>query len=163
MAHDHGQHGHDMGDMDMDMEVFCLGNGTVMLNGFQVAIGPGQPCAMALFPGWVLDSGAKYVATCVGAFMLPLAIVGFQMLRERLLRPKTPRPVVDLAAALVFGGQMLFAYCAMLLAMLYEIVIFICILLGFVVSALCLQRHKRAVQQVPEVASTPCCSLPPPT
>ena len=39
MAHDHGEHGHDMGDMDMDMEVFCLGNGTVMLNGFQVAIG----------------------------------------------------------------------------------------------------------------------------
>lgn len=127
-------------------EVFCLGDGHVMMNGFQIAIGSTQRCALFLFPGWVVDTPAKYFGACFAAFLMPKVIVVIQILREKVLessknRSRTFGP--DALAAAWFGLQMMFAYFLMLLAMLYETVIFLCICFGFVASFLLLQRYKR--------------------
>ena len=171
-------HAHDM-DMDhnMDMgantsdDIFCFGTGHVMMNGFQVAIGATQPCALFLFPGWVLDSGGKYAAACFGAFLMPTILVLIQLLRQRVLTASGSASSVgkDALQAVCYGIQMMFAYFLMLLVMLYESVIFLSICLGFVVSFFLLQRCEKgkasteaadAIDKNITIDAPPCCSPP---
>ncbi|CAL1170792.1 unnamed protein product [Cladocopium goreaui] len=166
---DHMDHHHHHGNMDMagnvTEEVFCLGDGQVMNNGFQIAIGSAQPCALFLFPGWVVDTPAKYFGACFAAFLMPTVIVLIQILREKVLESSknSSRTFgLDALAAAWYGLQMMFAYFLMLLAMLFETGIFLCICFGFVASFLLLQRYKRYKGVTGEKVAmdgAPCCAL----
>ncbi|CAJ1403522.1 unnamed protein product [Effrenium voratum] len=79
-------------------------------------------------------------------------VVSLNVLRERVaLRDAALESGVlaDLRQALLFGMQMMFAYFAMLLVMLYEPLIFSCLILGFGVSTFVVQRRKRKACRCP--------------
>ncbi|CAE7704100.1 unnamed protein product [Symbiodinium sp. CCMP2456] len=164
MDHHHHDHGTpDVGDSPSD--AFCVGPGWVMMSGFQLAVGSTQPCVLFLFPGWVLDSEARYFAGCFGAFIIPVAIVVLQTARDAVVEKAASKEkgaglLYDALAAFLFGLQMCLAYSVMLLTMLYEAVLFLCIIAGFVTSFFILRRIKRR-SPVPEKSSldgAPCCS-----
>ncbi|CAJ1344670.1 unnamed protein product [Effrenium voratum] len=148
----------------MSEEVFCKGEGSVMSNGFQIAIGPSQYCALFLFPGWGLDSPAKYLLGCCGACAIPMAIVSVQLVRERVVEISQRGGGIapDALAAVLFGLQMTLAYFVMLLVMLYETVIFSCVIAGFMIATFLLQRFKRrkaaSSALTARINAAPCCS-----
>ena len=138
-----------------------------MMSGFQLGFGPNQPCILFLFPGWVMDNEGKYFAGCLGAFLIPVAIVTVQTLRDLVVemaasKGKLTGILYDALAALLFGLQMFLAYSVMLLTMTYEAVIFSCIIGGFAVAFFVLRRLKRhkysTTLDKASVVGAPCCS-----
>ena len=167
MDHDHHHHDHGAPDVgDSPGDAFCIGSGRVMMSGFQLGVGNTQPCVLFLFPGWVLDSEARYFAGCFGAFIIPVAIVVLQTARDVMVEKAATKGkgaglLYDALAAFLFGLQMCLAYSVMLLTMLYEAVLFFCIIAGFMTSFFILRRAKRRKPSTVEEASvegTPCCS-----
>ena len=165
----HQHHGHAMPDMGSEStsDSFCVGSGGVMMNGFQLGFGPNQPCILFLFPGWVMDDAGKYFAGCLGAFLIPVAIVVVQTVRDLVLETAATKGRVsgilyDALAAFLFGLQMCLAYAVMLLTMTYEAVIFSCIIGGFVLAFFVLRRLKRHKHSTSldkaSVVGAPCCS-----
>jgi hypothetical protein len=78
---------------------YCSGPGTTMLNGFSLA-GSSTPCILLWFPGWVLDSRARYVLG--GVLVALVAVLNEYLLQlrrvlrkessvKRLLSSNTPR------------------------------------------------------------------------
>lgn len=61
---------------------FCSGAGSVMFNGFQLAIGGDATCLMLLFQPWVISSGVKYAFAFLGVVLLAMSLEGFGELRE---------------------------------------------------------------------------------
>jgi Ctr copper transporter family len=126
----------DMADLPPSTS-FCTGGGTVMQNGFRSSFSNGS-CILWLFEGAVLDTAGKYIAALIGTFLLAFANEGIRYARARALQEKTPfkslatmSPAAkDFVLALGYGFQMLIAYWTMLLVMLYEIPIFVAILVG---------------------------------
>eukprot|EP00435_Cladocopium_sp_Y103_P028490 s2006_g7.t1 len=169
-------------------EVFCLGDGHVMMNGFQIAIGSTQRCALFLFPGWVVeflaathfpDTPAKYFGACFGAFLMPTVIVLLQIVREKVLESsKNSSRTFGLDAChrrqrdnRGFTSKM---KSSKLEAMTQEVnglaalgfpvpfPIFLCICFGFVASFFLLQRYKRYKGVAGEkvaVEGAPCCAV----
>ncbi|KAG3196239.1 hypothetical protein PC128_g7780 [Phytophthora cactorum] len=64
---------------------FCYGAGSVMFNGFQLAIGGDASCLMLLFQPWVIASGVKYAFAFLGVVLLAMSLEGFGELREFVL------------------------------------------------------------------------------
>ncbi|CAE7514527.1 unnamed protein product [Symbiodinium natans] len=165
MDHDHA---HDMPEMGSgDGDAFCAGSGRVMMSGFQLGFGPDQPCVLFLFQGWVMNDAGKYFAGCLGSFLMPVAIVALQSIREMVVESSASKGRVmgmlyDALAAVLFGLQMFLAYSVMLLTMTYEAVMFSCILVGFAFAWFVLRRmkrHKHAVDlSKSSVVGAPCCS-----
>jgi Ctr copper transporter family len=126
----------EMADMPPETS-FCTGGGTVMQNGFRSSFSNGS-CVLWLFEGAVLNTAGKYVAAIIGTFLLAFANEGIRYARARALQEKAPfkslattSPVAkDFLLALGYGLQMLVAYWIMLLVMLYEVPIFVAILVG---------------------------------
>ncbi|KAE9116807.1 hypothetical protein PF006_g18952 [Phytophthora fragariae] len=58
--------------------------GSVMLNGFQLAIGRESTCLLLLFQSWVLSSAIKYAVAFVGVVLLAMSLEGFCELREHV-------------------------------------------------------------------------------
>ncbi|KAE9266992.1 hypothetical protein PR003_g31932, partial [Phytophthora rubi] len=58
--------------------------GSVMLNGFQLAIGRESTCLLLLFQSWVLSSAIKYAVAFVGVVLLAMSLEGFGELREHV-------------------------------------------------------------------------------
>ncbi|KAG6584850.1 Transmembrane protein [Phytophthora cinnamomi] len=56
--------------------------GSVMFNGFQLAIGGDATCLLLLFQPWVLSSGVKYAFGFLGVVLLAMSLEGFGELRE---------------------------------------------------------------------------------
>ncbi|KAL8003825.1 putative Ctr copper transporter [Plasmopara halstedii] len=61
---------------------FCNGAGSVMFNGFQLAIGGDASCLMVLFQPWVISSAVKYAFAFIGVVLLAISLEGFGELRE---------------------------------------------------------------------------------
>lgn len=61
---------------------FCSGAGSVMFNGFQLAIGGDATCLMLLFQPWVISSGVKYAFAFLRVVLLAMSLEGFGELRE---------------------------------------------------------------------------------
>lgn len=61
---------------------FCNGAGSVMFNGFQLAIGSDASCLMLLFQPWVISSAVKYAFAFLGVVLLAISLEGFGELRE---------------------------------------------------------------------------------
>jgi len=160
MADDHSGHMHGMpmpGMPPSNATPFCLGDGYVMQNGFQLAFGDGQYCALFLFKGWALDTAGKYTGAVIFTFCIGLLLECFSFCRRLYAQqflspepadtnspdgvPEDDRGAAPSAHALthyvssaLYAAQMVLAYWAMLLAMLYESVIFTALILGFLVG-----------------------------
>eukprot|EP00644_Phytophthora_capsici_P009633 jgi/Phyca11/528877/estExt2_fgenesh1_pm.C_PHYCAscaffold_350023 len=64
---------------------FCYGAGSVMFNGFQLAMGGDASCLMLLFQPWVISSSVKYAFAFLGVVLLAMSLEGFGELREFVL------------------------------------------------------------------------------
>jgi copper transporter 1 len=60
--------------------------GSVMFNGFQLAIGGDATCLLLLFQPWVLSSAVKYAFAFLGVVLLAMSLEGFGELRELVLQ-----------------------------------------------------------------------------
>lgn len=56
--------------------------GSVMFNGFQLAVGSRVTCALLLFQPWVLSSGVKYAFGFIGVVLLAMSLEAMAMYRE---------------------------------------------------------------------------------
>lgn len=151
---------------------FCMGPGHVMMGGWQLAHGAGQPCALFLFKGWVVDSPGKYAAAVMGIFLLGCLHAALQLLlqwcAQRLKQSTKWRRGV--ATTLVYGARMFVAECMMLLVMLYEWTFLLALLLGLMAGYLAVQllemdgeeatrligRDSYACNNT-DLPTTPCC------
>mmetsp|Transcript_40881 Transcript_40881/g.100557 ORF Transcript_40881/g.100557 Transcript_40881/m.100557 type:complete len:169 (-) Transcript_40881:65-571(-) len=153
--------------------MFCMGDGMVMGNGFGVAFGDGAMCALFLFKGAALDTPAKYALAVVGTLLLAMCVELVRLVRSQLkTRPRAPL-VRDAVHALLFAVQMTCAYWLMLVAMLYEAVLFTALVLGLalghLVSRVVIRRLEPPTGVVPingapterspltDAACSPCC------
>ncbi|RLN97782.1 hypothetical protein BBJ28_00022825 [Nothophytophthora sp. Chile5] len=58
--------------------------GSVMFNGFQLAIGGDATCLLLLFQPWVLSSAVKYAFGFLGVVLLAMSLEGFGELRDHV-------------------------------------------------------------------------------
>jgi copper transporter 1 len=63
---------------------FCYPTGSVMFNGFQLAIGGDSSCMLLLFQPWVVSSAVKYAFAFLGVVLLAFSLEGFGELREHV-------------------------------------------------------------------------------
>ena len=64
---------------------FCDASfGSVMYEGFQLAIGRNRPCALLLFQPWLLSSAVKYAFAFVGVVLLAASLEGLGEYRDHL-------------------------------------------------------------------------------
>eukprot|EP00331_Platyophrya_macrostoma_P018116 CAMPEP_0176467120 /NCGR_PEP_ID=MMETSP0127-20121128/38281_1 /TAXON_ID=938130 /ORGANISM="Platyophrya macrostoma, Strain WH" /LENGTH=193 /DNA_ID=CAMNT_0017860383 /DNA_START=58 /DNA_END=635 /DNA_ORIENTATION=- len=160
-----------------DPTQFCTGAGSVMLNGFQGAYG-GNRCVLYLFGHWSVNSKAKYFFAVFGTFLIGILLNGLTFLRRWFvgyLEAKYPAPkgatvgvgagaplYLMFIASFTYASQMLFAYFAMLLVMLYEKFIFTGLVLGlmvghFLFDVYLVRRIKLGGQSVSGEWETMCC------
>ncbi|CAE7654438.1 unnamed protein product [Symbiodinium sp. CCMP2592] len=164
----HGGYGLLNTGSDGTRQSFCTGSGSVMMSGFQLGFGSNEPCILFLFPGWVMNNPWKYSAGCVGAFLIPVAIVALQSARDLVVekaaakgRTSDSDTLCEFLAAVLFGLQMFLAYTVMLLTMTYEAIIFCCIVSGFGAAFFAQRRAKRHESKTLDKSSivdTQCCS-----
>ncbi len=83
-----------------------------------------------------LDTPFKYFLGMIGIFVLAMCnelLAGYRRHREHLMaRKPRGRPIIqdDMSRTVLYGTQMLIAYLLMLVAMLYESVLFVVLLMG---------------------------------
>lgn len=139
---------------------FCLGEGSVMANGFQSTVN--GPCIKLLFQPWVLNTSVKYALGFVGCFLIAFAnealakkrkIVWAKLLEARARRPDDQIHSIRSKAVLagLYMAQMMFAYIAMLVAMTYESGLFAALLLGFGVGFLSFRSFVKDVTSEPGI------------
>ncbi|GMF37778.1 unnamed protein product [Phytophthora fragariaefolia] len=58
--------------------------GSVMFNGFQLAVGADLTCLLLLFQPWVLSSSVKYAFAFLGVVLLAMSLKGFGELRGHI-------------------------------------------------------------------------------
>ncbi len=149
---------------------FCdagpMGTGYVMNNGFQLS--KGGWCMLYLFKGAVVDTPTKYAFALIGTLLLGISVELLRIARGFLSQRKwrfthtiNPR-LLDVLLAFAFGVQMVVAYWAMLLIMVYESLIFAFLVVGLAIGhfiTLRLQRTYLATGASDTVAlsGSPCC------
>mmetsp|Transcript_9128 Transcript_9128/g.22992 ORF Transcript_9128/g.22992 Transcript_9128/m.22992 type:complete len:638 (-) Transcript_9128:271-2184(-) len=120
--------------LDGDPGDFCnaaLPATTMWMAGFQTAE-PGNGCVAYLFEPWVLSTTAKFALACVGTIAMGMCVEGLVSGRRYLKSRWEPRhPVAKNAAMLaLYGAQVTLGYFVMLVAMTYQVELFVCVVLG---------------------------------
>lgn len=123
-----------------------------MFSGFTSTVG--NTCVLLLFQPWVLSSGTKYALGAIGVFAMALFNEGLVRYRENIRvwtvrsitevqKRKVSKRVIGLVKlrnkvllSFLYMIQMTMAYWLMLIAMTYEIGLFITLILGFGVGYL---------------------------
>jgi hypothetical protein len=116
--------------------VFCSSGpmhmGTVMGMGFGVGFGGEHVrCLLFLFPGLLIDTPAKYAGAVIAAALVGVLVEAMRAVRAVLKRKLASRDLTRrLVEAALFGAQMLFAYCGMLLVMTYDLIWVVALVFG---------------------------------
>jgi hypothetical protein len=110
------------------------------MTGFQSVGDPGDPCVALLFPQWVLDTVPKFALGCCGVFLMGLCVEGLVKLRRWINQERLPThsrrrwlfwAVMQL---LLYGVQLTLGYFLMLIAMTYEVELFLMVITGLVLG-----------------------------
>ena len=137
---------------------FCTG-GRVMQGGFQTTLSSGS-CIIFLFPGFILDTPAKYALGIALAFSFGVFNEVLLFLRRFVAAKIADKsPVWRLSLGLIYGVHMILAYWMMLLVMTYETLLFFAIVFGLIAGHIGFQfvpQGKNPATQ-PINGSTPCC------
>ncbi|DAZ98371.1 TPA: hypothetical protein N0F65_000690, partial [Lagenidium giganteum] len=139
---------------DDPSEQFCVGKGSVMLNGFQLSINGN--CVKLFFRPWVLNSKVKYAFGFLGIFFMALFNEYLAKFRERVRQHllqarrehatnKMHKHACKLLLSVLYMVQMTIAYFAMLVVMMYESVLFLALILGFGAGFLCFKSFDMDV------------------
>mmetsp|Transcript_25463 Transcript_25463/g.55353 ORF Transcript_25463/g.55353 Transcript_25463/m.55353 type:complete len:730 (-) Transcript_25463:789-2978(-) len=127
---------------------------TMWMTGFQTTAKAGTACVAFLFGQWALTSQVKFAFACIGTVLMGVTVAalafGRRMLlqRRRALRQPALASMSDIAVkdpgpgkagamallALLYGVQMTLAYALMLIAMTYQVELFIMVVVGLVVG-----------------------------
>jgi copper transporter 1 len=158
---------------------FCAGEGTDMnMDGFTSIWNEKPACINFLFKTWTMDNEAKFAFGCIGAFAMAVLIEFLGWLRRftflyfaspkpgtkdrqplqpgtkdrQPLQPPDNRKRRQLVLIALFGLQVLLGYWLMLLAMTYQVELFICVVAGLVVG-----HFLFNMKNPPETSADPCC------
>eukprot|EP00668_Euglena_longa_P035240 GGOE01045271.1.p1 GENE.GGOE01045271.1~~GGOE01045271.1.p1 ORF type:complete len:505 (-),score=104.47 GGOE01045271.1:231-1724(-) len=112
---------------------------TMWMNGFTMVGDPGNPCVSLLFPQWLLKDAGVFAGACFGVFVLAIVIEGIVSLRRwvRNLRPRTKgRAMCGHGALLLllYGINVTLGYFLMLIAMIYQVELFLMVIFGLIVG-----------------------------
>lgn len=89
-------------------------------------------CLVLWFPDWILDTQGKFAAACMGVFLLGIFTEFLSYLR-RLVRThvKTLSPPPQIfSMCFLYAVQLMFGYFCMLIAMTYQVELFVCVVVG---------------------------------
>jgi hypothetical protein len=112
------------------------------MDGFRWGLkGGGQPCVNLFFPGWTLDTQAKFSGAMIGIALLAVLTEGISKLRHNMNK-KGRREVMTLKQARRFraaqtgihGLHALIGYILMLATMTFCLEILFCVILGLVIG-----------------------------
>ena len=96
-------------------------------------------CVAYLFESWVLDSGTKFAAACIGSVMAGIVVEWLVCIRRNLQRdwiqgahgPCGLPPVAQVPVMLsLYLIQVTLGYMAMLVAMIYQVELFLAVVIG---------------------------------
>eukprot|EP00996_Jenningsia_fusiforme_P003976 NODE_4776_length_763_cov_28.655462_g4428_i0.p1 GENE.NODE_4776_length_763_cov_28.655462_g4428_i0~~NODE_4776_length_763_cov_28.655462_g4428_i0.p1 ORF type:complete len:192 (+),score=36.65 NODE_4776_length_763_cov_28.655462_g4428_i0:77-577(+) len=129
---------------------FCVadddGHGYVMGVGFVPSFLHGGYCSMLWFEGWTLDSPSRYALGCLGLFVL-----GTCNELMMWIRTKQDRGTRSLVRSMLYGVQMAIAYFMMLVVMLFEPILFGCMIVGLIVGHVAKGKLEARVSDYGEV------------
>ncbi|KAG1679686.1 hypothetical protein FOA52_006205 [Chlamydomonas sp. UWO 241] len=109
---------------------------TMWMTSFQTSSKHASPCVIYLFPTWVLNSGGKFAIACIGTVFLGVAVSALAFGRAHVMSIQiNPKVQVQRAAKLVavvamFFTQIMFAYALMLVAMSFQVELFLMVVVG---------------------------------
>jgi len=121
---------------------FCQGQGVNMyMTGFVSYVtgkyrtdgGSTTPsCLVLWFEDWVLDSQGKFFAACFGVLLLGLFTEGLTQVRRKVRTATRSMGVPEQALAMgfMYAVQLMFGYFCMLIAMTYQVELFVCVVVG---------------------------------
>lgn len=87
-------------------------------------------CVLLWFEGWTLDTVGKYVLALVGVFFMGVANEFLVSIRRKYERETLFTYKEEIIRSAMYGLQMTSAYLMMLIVMLYEIYLFLVLVLG---------------------------------
>ncbi|KAG1668909.1 hypothetical protein FOA52_016078 [Chlamydomonas sp. UWO 241] len=109
---------------------------TMWMTGFQTSAKHASPCVIFLFPTWVLNSAVKFGMACLGTVVMGVAVSALAFGRARVMAlPISPKvqwhiPAKFLAVVAMFFTQIMFAYALMLVAMSFQVELFLMVVAG---------------------------------
>lgn len=133
---------------------FCTGSGLDMyMSGFTSIFQPGDvACLNILFQGWTLSNPWTFALACCGTICLAMGTEGLVNRRRKLFRETPPSRFRDIFTVLLYGVQTILGYFIMLIAMTYQVELFMCVVLGLMMG------HATFNLNAPPLATTdPCC------
>jgi len=143
-----------------------------MLSGFQLSHGEAASCVKFLFKSAVIDSAWKYALAFIATVLFGILNEWLRVYRVYYIRKSSMKRdrlkihqhggslllLESVVSCLIYGCQMLFAYWLMLVAMLYEISLFIAILLGLMIgNATTTYFMPMHPLDLPDGGAAPCC------
>jgi len=111
---------------------FCYSGTTMYMEGFQWV--QSSTCVILLFPGWVLNSAAKYALAVIGTVLLAIGLEKFIQQRRKAMACMEYGTKRLVASAIFYGVQLIIGYVLMLIIMIYSGVLFLSVILGLVIG-----------------------------
>ena len=121
---------------------------SMWMDGFRGGGDPMQPCLLFLFQGWVVTSEAEMagyaVLTLAMGFLVEVIVAGRRTLSKRPAAAKKSlaHQAADTAS---YGMQLLLGYWLMLVAMTYQVELFVAVVLGIMAGYLVFNRPALGV------------------
>lgn len=151
-----------------------------LFTGFRFSLRGNQSCLNLLFPGWTLDTEAKFYIAMMGVFLLAVSVEGFSKLRHRVVRAarlnamqgRTSKALwLRSSVTLLHGMQALLGYTLMLVTMTFSLELLMCVVAGLALGyavffqqlACSFDTSDDEVDSVSDearhVTSNPCCEF----
>jgi hypothetical protein len=147
----------------VEKSIFCTGPGTAMhMDGFTFVSYGESNCVILLFGSWRVGTSAAFAAACLGVALLGLlteALTSFRrsgVPRSEALRgrPRAKKVVMGL----LYSVQVCMGYLLMLVAMTYQVELFIAVIVGLGLGHTLLNTSAPVAE-----TADPCCVPPVPT
>jgi len=135
-----------VGTSYVDPGGFCQGSGTTMyMQGF-VSYASGEyrtyggsktpECLSLFFIDWVLDTPWKFALACIGSFFLGILVESLSFVRRlvKIYVKESPEFLEISVTCFLYGCQATLGYFAMLVAMTYQVELFVSIIAGLIVG-----------------------------
>jgi len=135
----------------------CNGYGTAMyMLGFSSGADPLDNCVVLLFRGAILDTPTKMAFASIGVFLFGMFV---EMIVWQKRKHKSNEKIHPGLYMTLHIAQVTFGYFAMLIAMTYSAILFICIVLGLSAGHYLFNLTFLAVNAEGEEQADPCCSF----
>eukprot|EP00667_Euglena_gracilis_P005540 EG_transcript_5578 len=158
---------------------FCNSDLTAIvmwMTGFQTVGQSGDPCVLLFIKEWKLNNAGAFAGACIGVFLMSVwtesLVFARRYLKGRFAKSPSPRRTVlyarNGAIVLLYGLQVTMGYLLMLVAMTYQVELFIMVIIGLVVGHTLFNLKAPVAEttdaccQGQDAGDHPCCQAPSP-